>query len=239
MNGKYIFVYGTLKSGGKNNLLLQGSEFIGRTFLKNHYMFTNGWFPYVLHKRDVDLWKLQHIYKQTQSDDYKVMGEVWRVSDATLGYVRKLEGVPNHYKTDSFEFNIEKYTSDGLTKVDISGVAEFYVASDTHYTEGCKPVYTGYFNVDKNTNVEWRVLLDNQKMRGTAKSIVKKLRSRSFDTETESNQEYMDCVNNRLHKFPINSKMQFEDESHFLNFLASKCIIAEWEKPKNATIRYA
>jgi len=239
MKSKYIFVYGTLKVGGKNNFLLRNSEYIGRTYLDNHYMFNNGWFPYILHKRDVPVAILQDFYNQTGTDEYKVLGEVWKVSMKTLKYIRTLEGVPTHYKAENFEFSIEKWDKDGLIKRDIRGIAEFYVSSHSSVAQRCKPIYNGYFNVDRNSNVRWNVIVDENKVSGNASEIVRMFKSRTFDEDVRNNVEYMESVNNRLHKFHRNSKLPFEDESHFLNFLASKCIIAEWDKPENAELKYA
>tara|TARA_R100000995_G_scaffold27458_1_gene11969 strand:- start:888 stop:1607 length:720 start_codon:yes stop_codon:yes gene_type:complete len=239
MKNKYVFVYGTLKTGGYNNVLLKNSEFVGRTTLPNYYMFSNGWFPYITHKRNVPVAVLQDFYNKTGEETSLIIGEIWNVSQTTLENIRNLEGVPEHYLSESFEFQLEKMSNDGMIKNDIRGMAEFYVASRPSVLEMSNPVYSGYFNVDKNLNVKWRVIIDDNKIEGTAIEIVKKLRRKSFDTNSKNNAEYMESVNKRLHKFHRNSKMRFEDESHFLNFLAERCVIAEWDEPINAKINYA
>ena len=235
----FLFVYGTLKTGGGNNFILKGSKFIGRTQLDDFFMFSNSHFPYILHKKDVPLILLQDYYERTGDCSCQVIGEVYQVDDRTLNRVRQLEGVPHHYKSDTFEFSIERWNEDMSIKTFKQGLAEFYIQSEPEMAYRNKMVDSGYFNADKNSNVIWNVYLDEQKLSGTAPKIVSQMRSRSFDTDAKNVHEYMNSVKNRLQKVYKNSNIPLEDEGHFLNLLSLKCIIAEWDAPKNDRILYA
>lgn len=235
----FLFVYGTLKTGGGNNFLLKGSKFIGRTQLDDYYMFSNGSFPYIVHKSDVPLVLLQDYYKKAGDGPSRVIGEVYQVDEQTLRRVRQLEGVPHHYSPSSFEFKIERWSEDMMVKNFEQGIAEFYVPSNPEYAVRHKLVYSGYFNADRNSNVVWNVLIDEQKLSGNAPKIVRQLKSRAFDVNDKSVSDYMQTVNNRLQKVYGDSNFPLEDEGHFLNLLSIRCIIAEWDDPKNDRILYA
>ena len=73
-----VFVYGTLKSGDRNNYLLKGSKFIQKDSIFGT-LFDLGRFPALTdgHK--------------------KVYGEIWEISDETLRRLDRLEGVPHLY----------------------------------------------------------------------------------------------------------------------------------------------
>jgi len=230
---KYIFVYGTLKIGGSNHSLLGDARFVGRLELDDYYMFTNGYFPYILHKRDVPVVILQDAYNKVGDFKSSVLGEVYEVSDATLKRIRQLEGVPTHYTTKELDFTIERWDSSHSVKTFEQGTAEFYVPAQPKMAYSQRFVLSGYFNADRNSNVVWSVVVDEQRISGNAPDIVRAIRSRAFDTEAKTMAEYMQAVNNRLQAMGKSDKIPFEDEGHFLNFLASKSILAEWKDPKN------
>lgn len=65
----YLFVYGTLKSGHRNNHCLESAKFIGAAITEPRYrLFDNGMFPMLVE----------------DPDGYAIEGEVWRVDRATL-----------------------------------------------------------------------------------------------------------------------------------------------------------
>lgn len=81
-----VFVYGTLKDGGRNSPLLSQATFLGDARTKSKWtMIGNGYsFPYVLEM------------------DYllggNIQGEVYAVNSVELERLDTLEGVPTHYK---------------------------------------------------------------------------------------------------------------------------------------------
>ena len=94
-----IFVYGTLKRGFGNNVLLRDSEFLCEGKLSKEYSMYVGGIPYVVHEKGKG-----------------VVGELWEVDDNALFYVDALEGHPNWYKrtpvivkTDKGDIDAETY----------------------------------------------------------------------------------------------------------------------------------
>ena len=73
-----VFVYGTLKKGFGNNVLLQNSNFIGEGFVEAD-MFNFGSFPVVSEGKG------------------SVKGEVYEVNDSVFQSLDRLEGYPNFY----------------------------------------------------------------------------------------------------------------------------------------------
>jgi len=66
----YLFVYGTLKNGHRNNHYLENQEFIGEFETKPRYrLFENGSFPMMI--RD-------------KRDGYSVCGELWKIHDENV-----------------------------------------------------------------------------------------------------------------------------------------------------------
>lgn len=78
----YIFVYGTLKKGYRNNVMLDGQRFVEEAVTQPAYkMYENGSFPMIVEAKD----------------GYSIRGEVWQVTDATMRRLDMLEGVPYLY----------------------------------------------------------------------------------------------------------------------------------------------
>ena len=76
-----VFVYGTLKRGFANNVLLCKSKYLGEhTTPKEFTMINLGWYPGVL-----------------ESGNTAVHGEVWQMSDTTMEQLDWLEGYPTLY----------------------------------------------------------------------------------------------------------------------------------------------
>lgn len=77
-----VFVYGTLKKGYGNHRLLAQSMFVGKAITEpNFTMLHLGGFPGIV-----------------QSGDTAIHGEVYRVSNATLTQLDRLEGHPTFYE---------------------------------------------------------------------------------------------------------------------------------------------
>ena len=77
-----VFVYGTLKKGFGNHILLEGSKFLG--YAKTNPLFTMvslGGFPAVI----ID-------------GETSIQGEVYEVNEEALRSLDRLEGHPNWYK---------------------------------------------------------------------------------------------------------------------------------------------
>ncbi len=91
MSKQLLFVYGTLKRGFGNNLLLRNAEFVGEaTTIESDafIMLTNGRFPAV--------------YRKDQCGD-AVSGELYRVTPEELRRVDELEGHPCWYVRQEVE----------------------------------------------------------------------------------------------------------------------------------------
>lgn len=77
-----VFVYGTLKRGYSNNVLMKNSEYLGLGITTKKYaMYENG-IPYVCESKE----------------HTKIVGEVYKVDKQTLKSLDSLEGHPEWYK---------------------------------------------------------------------------------------------------------------------------------------------
>jgi len=121
-NGVCVFVYGTLKRGGRLNGHLDPSqsEFIGEGTLSSEYSMyvpdVSGWFP-MLAKENTSL---------------KCKGEVFLVSPAILRQLDRVEGVPSLYKRE--EVGVTMGNGDVLeayTYIYNNTIPEGFVKSDT------------------------------------------------------------------------------------------------------------
>jgi gamma-glutamylcyclotransferase (GGCT)/AIG2-like uncharacterized protein YtfP len=120
-NGVCVFVYGTLKRGGRLNDHLDPtqSEFIGEGTLSDEYSMyvpdVKGWFP-MLAKENTSL---------------KCKGEVFLVSVAILRQLDRVEGVPTLYKRE--EVGVTMSNGDVLeayTYIYSNDIPEGFVKSD-------------------------------------------------------------------------------------------------------------
>ena len=87
-----VFVYGTLKSGRRNNTMLRdnGAVLLGTADVKGAYrLFDLGWFPGMV--------------EDVKFKDGIVKGEVWRCSQEVLAYLDILEGHPQFYKREKIK----------------------------------------------------------------------------------------------------------------------------------------
>ena len=78
-----VFVYGTLKKGGRLNGHLDNSKFIEEKTLTGFKMYNVGWFPGII---------------VTNNNEDVIHGEVYEVSPDTLNRLDMVEGVPHLYK---------------------------------------------------------------------------------------------------------------------------------------------
>ena len=76
-----VFVYGTLKRGYGNNILLRNSDFLGEDTIEDHTLVLEQAFPYMV-----------------ESKGDKVRGEVYEVDERTVRLLDSLEGYPHHYQ---------------------------------------------------------------------------------------------------------------------------------------------
>jgi gamma-glutamylaminecyclotransferase len=86
-----VFVYGTLMSGFGNNILLNGSKFIGNGVTKNKYTMRSRGIPFV------------NEYNKTSN----IKGEVYEVSHRTLRSLDALEGHPDWYYRKEIDIELE------------------------------------------------------------------------------------------------------------------------------------
>lgn len=78
-----LFVYGTLKRGGSNSVLMSDCNYIGDAVLaQNTTLYTNGFFPMMVES----------------SEKSNVKGELYEVPDDTLDSLDHLEGHPHYFE---------------------------------------------------------------------------------------------------------------------------------------------
>ncbi len=77
-----VFVYGTLKKGGRLNHYLDESRFVENKIIKGYSLYNLGWFPGI---------------QFTGEETDVVHGEVWEISGDTLTILDRVEGVPTLY----------------------------------------------------------------------------------------------------------------------------------------------
>jgi len=94
----YCFVYGTLRKGYGNHVLLQGCEYIGTIIAELPFeMISLGAFPALV---------------PTENGEKKqIVGEVYEISRENLSDLDHLEGYPNFY--NRMQFKLQDYGIDG------------------------------------------------------------------------------------------------------------------------------
>lgn len=115
-----VFVYGTLKKGGRLHQCLADSEFIGNDSLKGYHMMDCGSFP--------------AIYDTHATDDNVVHGEVYSCSQKLMGVLDKIEGVPTLYRRQ-------------VVQLEECGASECYVQSYPNYRQEFERVLGGRWKV--------------------------------------------------------------------------------------------
>lgn len=87
-----FFVYGTLKKGYGNNMILRDSVFLGRAVTLRPFFMRCCGFPVVLH----------------QPETAPVYGEVYEVTDPHIERdLDRLEGVPHMYRREQTQVRLE------------------------------------------------------------------------------------------------------------------------------------
>ena len=84
-----LFVYGSLRKGFPNHYLVEDSPYIGEFTTVDTYLMVgtkSKSFPYILHKTYAIANQTTHI-----------LGEVYDISEDTLGKIDRLEGHPDTY----------------------------------------------------------------------------------------------------------------------------------------------
>lgn len=104
-----LFIYGTLKRGGRLNGHLQGQKFLGETKTVGKYQLLKiGWYPGLV---------------QSENGN-QIEGELWEVTDDCLQRLDVVEGAPDLFRRDNVEIenqeNIQSYFYNG----DVSGFSD-------------------------------------------------------------------------------------------------------------------
>jgi gamma-glutamylaminecyclotransferase len=89
----FIFVYGTLKRGFPNSHMLNSSKFIEERCVRGLKMVNLGWYPGCV----------------VSSNDDKVHGEVYEVTEEIINKLDRLEGVPFLYRRYEIEKGLQTY----------------------------------------------------------------------------------------------------------------------------------
>lgn len=109
-----VFVYGTLKSGFSNNILITTNpqnKHLGDDVLEGFQMYNLGVFPIVFHSEEnTDI----------------IRGEVWEVEDSTLNRLDILEGHPTFYKRELVDTAY--------------GKAWIYIFQEFHFSHGLEKI---------------------------------------------------------------------------------------------------
>jgi gamma-glutamylcyclotransferase (GGCT)/AIG2-like uncharacterized protein YtfP len=92
----YAFVYGTLKKGYRNNILLSQSVFVQEATTKPKYkIYDCGMYPCMI--------------KDDKGNS--ITGEIYEIDETTLARLDRLEGVPYLYQRDEIQLeNFDKPT---------------------------------------------------------------------------------------------------------------------------------
>jgi len=197
----YVFVYGTLKTGGGNHYLLSNSRFVERYVLDNHVLYDIGHgFPYLT------------------KGDGAVYGEIYEVDKNTLDRLDALEGLGLLYNRDYTNY----YDKEKKSVVDYPLRVNLYF-----YTA----VINDFGKYEKLPNGFWsngqdkellNVIVDGREYRDTADKIV--FHMRFFDGErTPTNIDYMKLVKARCHIEHIDTN----SELIFVKQLISHGVIKE------------
>lgn len=102
-NRTEVFVYGTLKRGGRLHHCLTDSEYVGEGVVRGK-LYDVGAFPALIHSDSV----------AGGSDHSYVRGEIYSVDADTLQHLDIVEGAPMLYRRESVEFyHVE--VGDGVT----------------------------------------------------------------------------------------------------------------------------
>ena len=83
-----LFVYGTLKEGYSNNILLRGTEFIGKAVTIDNLGLISVGIPLAISS------------ESTKEETKPIIGEVYKISSKVLEIVDILEGHPDMYKRE-------------------------------------------------------------------------------------------------------------------------------------------
>ena len=94
----YVFVYGTLKQGCRNDHVLKGSEKIGDAITIDKFGLFEDNYPYLI-----------------EEPYYEVKGEVYLIDDKTLIELDKFEGAPDYYERKLIKILVNDEEIDAFT----------------------------------------------------------------------------------------------------------------------------
>lgn len=90
----YCFVYGSLRRGFGNHVLLHGCEYMGTIIAAIPYeMISLGGFPALVPTEN--------------GEEKQIVGEVYKISRKNLADLDRLEGYPNFYSRTQFKLQVD------------------------------------------------------------------------------------------------------------------------------------
>lgn len=125
-----VFVYGTLKYGFSNHCVIKGSRFVCDAVTDKPYLLFASGIPFMVN----------------DSNDFnsvRVSGEVYDVSDETLGSLDVLEGHPRFYKRESI------WVINTKTNIKIYAFA-YFINSDFFQLDHCEVLKDGVYSKPKD-----------------------------------------------------------------------------------------
>lgn len=125
MTDHLVFVYGTLKKGFGNNVLLADAEFLGEAITADEaYVMTGRGIPFV------------HLVKQ---DGHRIVGEVYSVTEPQLRSLDGLEGHPTWYERQQIPVHVSDYR-EGAGYLELDTVAWIYLMPGEFDLDRAEPV---------------------------------------------------------------------------------------------------
>jgi len=183
-----LFVYGTLKKGGKNHFFLKESRFIRYAILEGYSLYDiNHGFPLMF-----------------EDPEGKVYGEIYEIDSDTLSSIDALEGEGRFYeRVNDSKLDYSFYVTLDKDKFNenyykLHKIKNGFWKEDVIYIER-EPYSLGSWKPERFiSNRKYNVIIDGREYSDTADKLV--FHMRFFDGKrAPTNRIYMDLVKRRSH----------------------------------------